>query len=58
MDAASASDGLFYTVNFGVEGSWGSVIILSVFTLILLIIGQKKHLQPTRLWEIVREEEA
>ena len=58
LDAASASDGLFYTVNFGVEGSWGSVIVLSVFTLILLIIGQKKHLQPTRLWEIVREEEA
>ena len=52
LEAASARDGLFYTVNFGVEGSWGSVIILSIFTIILLIIGRMRHLQPTRLWEI------
>ena len=58
LDAASARDGLFYTVNFGVEGSWGSVIILSIFTVTLLIIGLVRHMEPTRLWKIIPDEEA
>ncbi len=57
LDAASARDGLFYTVNFGVEGSWGSVAILAVLCVILIIIGTVRHLRPTPLWEIVPAEE-
>ena len=57
LDAASARDGLFYTVNFGVEGSWGSVILLGIVTLILLVIGLVRRMQPTRLWEIIPDDE-
>lgn len=42
LDAASAEDGFFYNVNFGVEGSVGAVIILIAMSVILFIINRNK----------------
>lgn len=42
LDAASARDGIFYTVNFGVEGSLGSVIILAAVAGIILYLNRGK----------------
>ena len=57
LDAASARDGLFYTVNFGVEGSWGSIAVMAVGCVVLIIIGTVRHLRPEPLWQIVPAEE-
>ena len=42
LDAASARDGFFYTVNFGVEGSLGSVIILGAVAALILYLNRGK----------------
>ena len=42
LEAASARDGLFYDVNFGVEGSIGSSLILLVIIIILVVINRGK----------------
>ena len=42
LEAASARDGLFYNVNFGVEGSIGSSLILLVVIIILVVINRGK----------------
>ena len=42
LEAASARDGLFYNVNFGVEGSIGSSLILLVIIIILVVINRGK----------------
>jgi purine nucleoside permease len=39
LDAASASDGLFYNTGFGVEGSPGANIMIGAAILLVLIIG-------------------
>jgi hypothetical protein len=54
LDAASARDGLFYNVNFGVEGSIGSSIVIGIVTVVVFVLGRK---QPWRedLW---KDEEA
>ncbi|MBQ6150371.1 MAG: hypothetical protein IJJ03_01820, partial [Mogibacterium sp.] len=36
----SARNGLFYNVNFGVEGSLGSSLILIVMIIVLIIINR------------------
>ena len=41
LDAASARNGLFYNVNFGVEGSVGSLIVLTLLMIALICIGRK-----------------
>ena len=40
LEAASARDGLFYNVNFGVEGSIGSSIVLLAVAVALLAINR------------------
>ncbi len=42
LEAASARNGLFYNVNFGVEGSIGSSLVLIVVIIVLFIINRKK----------------
>ncbi|MBO5999473.1 MAG: CPBP family intramembrane metalloprotease [Lachnospiraceae bacterium] len=41
LDAASATNGFFYNVGFGVEGSPGSTVVLAVCGVILFLIGRK-----------------
>lgn len=43
LEAASARNGLFYNVNFGVEGSIGSSLVLVVVIIVMIIINRKKH---------------
>ena len=42
LEAASARNGLFYNVDFGVEGSIGSSLVLLVVIIVLVIINRKK----------------
>ena len=42
LEAASARNGLFYNVNFGVEGSIGSSLVLIVVITVLIVINRKK----------------
>jgi hypothetical protein len=42
LEAASARNGLFYNVNFGVEGSIGSSLILLVMIIVLIVINRGK----------------
>lgn len=42
LEAASARNGLFYNVDFGVEGSIGSSLVLLVVVMVLVIINRKK----------------
>jgi len=42
LEAASARNGLFYNVNFGVEGSIGSSLILLVILIALIVINRGK----------------
>ena len=42
LEAASARNGLFYNVNFGVEGSIGSSIVLIIMTVVLYYINRNK----------------
>ena len=55
LEAASGRNGLFYNVNFGVEGSVGAVILLALVTVILFLINHKK---PERMdiWKQAEEE--
>ena len=49
LDAASATSGLFYNVNFGVEGSAGANIILLAVCILILLKNRKKH-EHTDIW--------
>ena len=42
LEAASARNGLFYNVDFGVEGSIGSSLVLLAVIIVLVIINRKK----------------
>ncbi len=42
LEAASARNGLFYNVNFGVEGSIGSSLVLIVVIIILILMNRGK----------------
>jgi len=42
LEAASARNGLFYNVGFGVEGSIGSSLILLVVAIALIVINRRK----------------
>ena len=41
LDAASAADGLFYNVGFGVEGTPGSSAVIAVVAVIVFILGRR-----------------
>ena len=45
----AASDGFFYDTGFGVEGSWGGVIILAVICIIL--IAKYKTFEKNDIWK-------
>ncbi len=42
LEAASARNGLFYNVSFGVEGSIGSSLILAAVAVVIIVINRKK----------------
>ncbi len=42
LDAASAENGLFYNVDFGVEGSVGAVLVLFIEIIIVILLNRKK----------------
>lgn len=49
LDAASATDGPFYSVNFGVEGSPGAVVILAAVGVAVFLINRGKG-EQTDIW--------
>ena len=42
LDAASATDGLFYSVNFGVEESFGAILVNLIGIIVILLINRGK----------------
>ena len=49
LDAASATNGPFYNVNFGVEGSPGAVVLLLALTVAVILINRGKG-EHTDIW--------
>ena len=49
LDAASATNGPFYNVNFGVEGSLGAGVILAVIIVIVILLNRGKT-EHTDVW--------
>ena len=49
LEAASARNGFFYNVGFGVEGSGGAAILLAAACVVLIIINRKKR-EKRDLW--------
>ena len=43
LEAASARNGLFYNVNFGVEGSIGATAMLFILAAVIIYINRNKH---------------
>lgn len=50
LEAASATNGFFYNVNFGVEGSVGAVIVLIAIGIAIYILNKGKP-ERTDLWK-------
>ena len=50
LEAASARNGLFYNVNFGVEGSIGAVLVLVVLGIVLYLINRNRP-EKNDLWK-------
>ena len=50
LDAALATNGLFYNVNFGVEGSAGAVVVLILVGVAIFLINRRKA-EHTDVWE-------
>ena len=42
LEAASARNGLFYNVNFGVEGSIGATLMLAVLAIVIYLLNRHK----------------
>ena len=49
LDAASATNGVFYNVNFGVEGSIGANVIIFALTVLVFVINRGKG-EHTDIW--------
>ncbi len=45
LDAASARNGLFYDVGFGVEGSLGSVLVIAVTCVVIFVLGRRRKME-------------
>lgn len=62
LDAASARNGFFYTVDFGVEGSWGSVLVQAAVLAAILLLnrgrGEKEDLWKQMEIEAIEAETA
>lgn len=54
LEAASARNGLFYNVNFGVEGSAGAVALIAVVMVVILVINRGKG-ERMDLWKDMEE---
>ena len=54
LDAASARNGFFYTVDFGVEGSWGSVLIQAAVIAAILLLNRGRG-EKEDLWKCYPE---
>ena len=50
LDTAAASNSLVYNVNFGIEGTVFSVIVLAAACVITYILGKKRDQEPTDVW--------
>lgn len=50
LDAATATDSIFYNVAFGVEGTVFSVIELAIACLVMILIGRKRQQRDTNIW--------
>lgn len=57
LEAASARNGLFYNVNFGVEGSIGSSLVLSVIAVVLIVINRGKP-EKNDYWAVAEKKAA
>jgi membrane protease YdiL (CAAX protease family) len=53
LDAASS--GFFFDPGFGIEGSPGACLVITIVMVVMIVIARKKNLQPVDLWA---EEEA
>jgi hypothetical protein len=50
LDAASATDGFFYNVGFGVEGSVGAVLVISAVGVVIWLLNRNKP-EKLDIWE-------
>lgn len=57
LEAASARNGLFYNVNFGVEGSVGASIVLIAVIIVMILSNRKKH-ERKDYWKEAEKEAA
>jgi len=55
LDAASARNGLFYNVGFGVEGSVGACAVITIVLVIVFLRGRKRKYRED-LWKPVEEQ--
>ncbi|MBR2991102.1 MAG: CPBP family intramembrane metalloprotease [Solobacterium sp.] len=55
LEAASARNGFFYNVNFGVECSVGACLVLLLIT-VIIILKNRKRPERTDLWKDLEEE--
>ena len=57
LDAASARNGFFYTVDFGVEGSPGAIVVLAVLMIAILLLNRGRG-ERRDLWKQMEMESA
>lgn len=50
LDAASATDSFFYTVNFGIEGAPMTILLGAVICIVLFLVGKKRGQKPLDVW--------
>ncbi len=50
LDAATARNGFFYNVGFGIEGSVGASIVIAVMCVIFFVLGRKRGFRED-LWK-------
>ena len=55
LDAASARNGLFYNVGFGVEGSAGACIVIAIVLVIVFLRGRQQKYRED-LWKPAEEQ--
>ena len=55
LDAASAEEGLFYNVNFGVEGSVGAMLVFTFILFVIILLNRGKP-EKNDVWGIAAAE--
>ncbi|MBR2675943.1 MAG: CPBP family intramembrane metalloprotease [Solobacterium sp.] len=46
----AASNGFFFNPGFGVEGSAGACVIITIVLIVMVVIAKKKNLKPVDIW--------